>query len=91
MNLKEKVDRRKEEQAIVARWTGEARNHLMGRTITNVRYLTDKEQEAYGWYNKAVVIELDNGTAFFPMKDDEGNDAGALATNFKDLETIPVI
>tara|TARA_B100000287_G_C20605856_1_gene770035 strand:+ start:669 stop:944 length:276 start_codon:yes stop_codon:yes gene_type:complete len=91
MKLKDKIDRRKEEQRIIAKWTGEARNHLMGRTITNVRYMTDEEQEDFGWYSKSVIIELDNGTGFFPMADDEGNDAGALGTNFKNLDTIPVI
>ena len=42
----------------------------------------------------AVNIYLDNngGTPIVlsPMKDDEGNDAGAIATNIADLETIPV-
>ena len=80
-----------EEQRLIGMWTGMARSHLMGKVITNVRYLTDEEQEAFGWYSKSVVIELDNGTAFYPQMDDEGNNAGALGTNFKGLEIIPVI
>ena len=80
-----------EEQRLIDMWTGMARSHLMGKVITNVRYMTDEEQEASDWYRKSIIIELDNGTGFFPMADDEGNDAGALGTSFKGLETIPVI
>jgi hypothetical protein len=53
--------------------------------------MTEKEMEGLGWYSKALVIIFTDGTYLFPSADDEGNDAGALFTNIKGLETIPVI
>lgn len=73
------------------RWLLQINRHLAGRKIREARYLTDKEQESLGWHSKAVVLMLDNGAEIFPSADDEGNDAGALFTTFKDLETIPVM
>ena len=53
--------------------------------------MNDSEQEDLGWYNKAVVIQLDNGIALFPTQDDEGNGPGALYTTDGPLPIIPVI
>ena len=39
----------------------------------------------------SVVIELDNGVLVWPSSDDEGNDAGALFTTDKRVDTLPVI
>jgi hypothetical protein len=64
---------------------------LVGKTIANVRYLTEKEMEANGWYSKAPVIIFTDGTYLYPSCDDEGNDAGALFTNIKGLDVIPRI
>jgi hypothetical protein len=75
------------------RWSQHAENHLLGRTIVGVRYLTDAETEGLGWMSAALVILLDDGSCIFPSSDDEGNDAGALfgqAKDGKDL-TFPVI
>ena len=64
---------------------------LIGRSITNVRYLDDQEIAQMGISHKAVVLTLDDGTLLWPMADDEGNDAGALfiqpGTKSKDLPT----
>ena len=76
---------------IETRWTKKASSLLLGRTITLVRYMNDSEQEDLGWYNKAVVIQLDNGIALFPTQDDEGNGPGALYTTDGPLPIIPVI
>ena len=70
---------------------GMASKALVGRTIKEVRYMTEKEQEAQGWYGSAVVLMLDNGVCVFPSRDDEGNDAGALFTTDKSMECVPVI
>jgi hypothetical protein len=59
-------------------WTEYAKKQLEGRTITEVRYMTEEERENLGWYSRSVVLILDNGSLFFPAADDEGNDAGAL-------------
>ncbi len=73
------------------RWLHDLRPILVGRTISNLRYLTDSECEEIGWYHSAVVLILDDGTAIWPSADDEGNDAGALFTTNLDMPTIPVI
>ena len=75
----------------VERWTQEAAAKLQGRTIKAVRYMTEEEQEACGWYSRAVVLVLDDGHAIWPSRDDEGNDAGALFTTYDELPGVPVI
>lgn len=72
-------------------WSHRAASVLVGRTIMSVRYLTAEERDELGWYNASLVLLLDDGNYFYPSADDEGNNAGALFTSFKDLETIPVI
>lgn len=59
-------------------WEEYATKHLKGRTIVDVRYLTDIEMKGMGWHNKSIVLELSDGSLLFPSCDDEGNDAGAL-------------
>tara|TARA_R100001594_G_scaffold82110_1_gene116575 strand:+ start:92 stop:349 length:258 start_codon:yes stop_codon:yes gene_type:complete len=85
------VNIKDEEQRLIGMWTGMARSHLMGKVITDVSYITDEEQEDRGWYSKTVVIKLNNGVELCPICDEEGNDAGVLETNIKDLEIIPTI
>ena len=75
----------------IKRWEKDCKEKLVGRKITNVRYLLDGEQEDLGWYSKSLVIFFDDGSYMFPSADDEGNDAGALFTSHADLLTIPVI
>jgi hypothetical protein len=72
------------------RWEAQANKLLKGRRIVGVRFMTAEEAEDSGFMSRPPVIVLDNGVAIFPMADDEGNDAGALATTSKDLPTIPV-
>ena len=72
-------------------WTGYAKKLLLHRKIALVRYMTEEEQAEIGWYSRSIVIQLDNGIALFPSRDDEGNDAGALFTSDEDLPIIPVI
>ena len=67
---------------------------LQGKTIAEIRYMNDDEKEMLGWNKKSIIIILDDGTAIYPSKDDEGNDAGALfVDNLQNniSETIPVI
>lgn len=75
----------------VKRWEKSCRGLLVGRKITTVRYMTQKECDALGWTAKCLVIELDNGIRIYPARDDEGNDAGAIFTESDTLPTIPVI
>lgn len=64
--------------AYITRTYGE----LVGRYITSVRPLRQNECEMLGWEYEhsedACVFILDNGAAFIPMADPEGNGAGAL-------------
>jgi len=76
---------------IEKRWTKIAKNQLLGRKIVNVRYLSKEEAETLGWYNRCVVIQLDDGNLVFPSADDEGNNAGSLFTNNKTDSVLPVI
>jgi hypothetical protein len=63
---------------VTAQWTKEARKHLLNRKIVEVRYLSAAEATALGWYQRSIVLVLDNGALFFASQDDEGNGAGAL-------------
>lgn len=69
---------------------------LVGRKIKKVRYLNPEEVGGMGWRSSALVLVLDDGTLIWPMSDDEGNNAGALAVQRGRLtqsvpETVPVI
>lgn len=77
--------------ATVTRWTNTARRLLQGKKIVEVRYMTTTEAESMGFYRRAVVMVLDDGSWFFPAADDEGNDAGALFTSSEDDPVLPVI
>lgn len=74
-------------------WIKYANKHLKGRTILEVRYMTDREQDNMNWNSKAIVMHLDNGSLLLPSRDDEGNDAGALFGQTEDGKslTFPVI
>ena len=75
-------------------WNSKAENLLKGKKIVDVRYMTEKERDMLGWNSRCIIIVLDDGTAFYPSKDDEGNDAGALFVDNmeKDIsEILPVI
>lgn len=64
--------------------------NLVGQKITEARWLTKEEAEECGWTYQPIQITLENGVLLIPMSDDEGNEAGAMATNLKELDTIYV-
>ena len=74
-------------------WTSYAKARLVGKKIKSVRYLTPLEQNSMEWFNRPLVIQLDDGSLIFPSMDDEGNDGGALFGQSKDGKewTFPVI
>lgn len=54
---------------------------LEGRTIEEVRPMTDAELEAEHWnprHQRPPVMVLDDGTKLYPSQDPEGNGPGAL-------------
>lgn len=72
-------------------WTDKVDKYLVGRTIVKVEYLPKEEVEEYLWSNTPIAIHLNDGGILIPSMDDEGNDGGAILTNYKELLTIPVI
>lgn len=72
-------------------WSLDATKKLKGLFVTQVRWMTDKEVKEFDWHRSAPVIEFNNGVKIIASMDDEGNDAGALFTNHKDLQVLPVI
>jgi len=72
-------------------WRQGCLEKLKGRTIVDVCYLTDGEQDDLGWSRKSLVLIFEDGNYIFASSDDEGNDAGALFTSWDDLPTIPVV
>lgn len=78
-------------ELLMEKWEKPCREFLVGKTIKEVRYLSQKEMEDLGWYHSTLVIFFEDGNYIFASADDEGNDAGALFTSSDDLPTIPVI
>ena len=77
-------------QSIKDNWYKKASKVFLGRKIVKIEWLSDKEMNEMGWYNRPICLLLDDGTWIFPMADDEGNNGGALATTNKMEETFPV-
>ena len=71
-------------------WEDSIAKHLVGRIITYVEYLPRDEADENYWDSRPIAIKLDNGHWLMPMRDDEGNDGGAISTTFEDLPVIPV-
>lgn len=72
-------------------WTDIAKKQLLGRKIVDVRYMSQEEADDMGWSQRPVVMVLDDGNYLFPSRDDEGNDAGAIFTNDKEHDVLPVL
>ena len=63
------------------KWNEDARKMLVGRTITDARYMTTEDAKREGWGRLmcgSLVLTLSDGTQLFPSTDDEGNGPGAL-------------
>ena len=73
-------------------WTAFAADKLVGKKIIKVEYFSNKEAEESMWYSRPLCFQLDDGTWVYPMRDDEGNDGGAMAyIGEKANETFPVL
>jgi hypothetical protein len=71
-------------------WQKLVNKHLVGRKIVEVKWLSPSESHRlFAWDMQPCEIHLDNGTVLTPSMDDEGNDAGAIFTNLKELPCIP--
>ena len=73
-------------------WTKIAENVLLKRKIVKVEYMSSREAKESMWYSRPVCFLLDNGKWLYPMRDDEGNDGGAIGVASKDgSDTFPVL
>tara|TARA_R110002012_G_scaffold37090_1_gene104263 strand:+ start:6487 stop:6798 length:312 start_codon:yes stop_codon:yes gene_type:complete len=73
-------------------WTKYVADKLIGRTIVKIEYMSSREAVESMWYSRPVCILLDNGKWLYPMRDDEGNDGGAIGIASKDGgDTFPVL
>ena len=52
-------------------------NHLIGKQVKSVSYLSDKNCQELGWYAIPPVLEFTDGTLLVLQSDDEGNNGGA--------------
>lgn len=72
-------------------WSDKATLALAGKTVEEVRYLTDEEQDQLYWHQKGPIIIFTDGSFVFPSQDNEGNGPGALFTSDNELPTIPTL
>ena len=59
-------------------WQKKAEKQLLGRKIVALRWLSSEEAEGMDWWNRPIVLLLDDGKFLIPQSDDEGNDGGTL-------------
>ena len=74
-----------------AYWENIAKELLLGKKIVNVRYMTKEEMGQMGWYGRSVAFQTEDGLWFFPSRDDEGNDGGALFTSDENNGCLPLM
>jgi len=72
-------------------WNKVAADMLVGRTVKAAFYMLGEEAGNCGFNSRPLVIIFDNGLCIYPMSDDEGNDAGALATTDSKTAILPVL
>jgi hypothetical protein len=59
---------------------------LLGRRIVAARYTTPQEQSEWGWFEKGIILQFDNGTIGIVQADEEGNDAGRMIIQEKERD-----
>ena len=73
-------------------WSGTANIVLKGKKIVSVGYMGQTEADNYGWSKRPVTFILDDDTRLIVMRDDEGNDGGALAYINEGVDSVlPVL
>jgi hypothetical protein len=55
-----------------------AQDIFVGKKIKSVRYASQEELEDLHWDDELIVLELEDGTLFYPSRDGEGNNSGVL-------------
>ena len=76
------------------KWSKLANSDLKGKKIKEVKWTSNKDMEEFLWSSRAIQIHFTDGTFIEAWRDDEGNDAGALAYycyKDKSCKVFPVI
>jgi len=61
-------------------------NLLVGRTIVKITIMPEDITKEFGWYNKPIILHLDNGLMIYPTADDDG---GSFLTSSETFPSIP--
>ena len=72
------------------RWLTRIKKQLVGKKIVKIEYMNEDAVENNMWGCRPICLLLDDGNWIYPMRDDEGNNGGAMGTTIEDLQTIPV-
>jgi len=72
-------------------WQKRIEKYLLGKSIIKLEYMSEEDAKKFGWSKRPIQILLNNGVWLTITQDDEGNNGGAIHTNIKKLEIIPVI
>ena len=72
-------------------WQKRIEKYLLGKSIVKIEYMSEEDANKFGWSKRPIQILLSNGVWLTITQDDEGNNGGAIHTNIKKLEVIPVI
>jgi len=72
-------------------WADLATKEFRGKKVKCIGWLSAEEVEKMDWCMSAPVIVFEDDSWIFAMQDDEGNDAGALATSSEKVPILPVI
>ena len=74
-------------------WNAKAHRLLNNAKIIKVEYMSKDETEEIGWDSSPVALLVQKGKKqfwIFPMRDDEGNDGGALGMSNSE-SVLPVL
>jgi hypothetical protein len=85
------LHRQKQEQELIKQWEADVNKAIAGKRIVQCRYMNEKEMNHYMWDKKGIILILEGGITLLASADDEGNNAGSIFTNLKELPTIPTI
>ena len=72
-------------------WQKRIEKYLLGKSIVKLEYMSEEDANKFGWSKRPIQILLSNGVWLTITQDDEGNNGGAIHTNIKKPEVIPVI
>ena len=69
-------------------WQKKAEKYLLNKKIVKIEWMSTDEITETMWHNAPICLKLDDGSYIFPLRDDEGNDGGALA-HFNVFNNVP--